>query len=308
MRVKIYTLILLIFIPVVFASPGLSNPALEFHWPIEKGTLPALRGITSSFGESRLDHFHNGVDIASGGDPVHAMASGHLIYSRDTQDDPYNPEPGPGNYVFMDHGEGWWSGYYHMIEPLRADGHTMIAPGSIIGKTGNTGHSGGFHLHFFLMKDNGLTIVNPMQMLPEALDENPPVIGQITIITPKGRTQVSHSRRENIRLTKAYPVLLNVVDPGLEKSTKRGIYRLKWKLNDGAEQSLLFSNLKFTDGDWKLEGRSSIFEVYNEDLYNLGVLPFISGANTIRVTAEDLKGNSTTVVFEIHVDTVAVTN
>ncbi len=270
----------------------------DFLWPIMIGQFPEARGLTSTFGESRSDHFHNGLDIAANGIAVRAMGEGSIIYSRSEEDDPYMPSPGPGDYVFQDHGNGWWSGYYHLTHPSRGDGVKEI------GRAGNTGHSSGFHLHFFLLKDNGLTIVNPLEHLPRVKDENPPVIGQISIITPNGTTLVSHSRPQRIRLTRKYPILINIIDPGLEKSTRRGIYRLKWSLNSESERSFLFSNIQFKDNEWKLEGLHPFSEVYMNGLYNLGELAFTEGKNTLTVTAEDLNGNSSRVEFDITVDTL----
>ncbi|HNJ33637.1 MAG TPA: hypothetical protein PK881_05295, partial [Leptospiraceae bacterium] len=68
---------------------------------MERG-FPELRGLTSTFGESRGDHFHNGVDISSLGEPVHPVAPGKILFARGIEDDPFSPLIGPGNFVIVD--------------------------------------------------------------------------------------------------------------------------------------------------------------------------------------------------------------
>ncbi|MDH5654334.1 MAG: M23 family metallopeptidase [Spirochaetia bacterium] len=265
-----------------------------------KGKLPDLKGLTSTFAETRTDHFHNGLDIASLNDPIYPVDDGKILYSRHASDDPYKPQIGPGNEIFIDHGKGWWSGYYHLKEFSNLREGT-VKKNDIIGYTGNSGHSSGAHLHFFIIKNYGNVYINPLSVLPPATDNNPPVIGQIIIITPIGKTMISHSRPQEIRLTKNYPFLLNVIDPGMEKNTRRGLFHLKWKLNDQPEQSLNFNELLLSQKGWILSGGQSFEETYIHDLYNLGNLPVINGTNHLRVTASDFTGLSTTVEFNINV-------
>ncbi len=283
----------------VMAPAHSDGPAIQFQWPIARGIYPDLRGITSTFGESRGDHFHSGLDVAAAGDSVGATADGRIIYSREASDQPHMPIPGPGNLLILDHGAGWWSGYYHLTSVTRREGD--VKSGEAIATAGNTGHSAGAHLHFFISTDDMKTYANPIKLLPAVTDKRPPVIGQLVIFTPKGKTLISHSRAENIRLTKSYPVYVTIIDPGLEGHTRRGIYQLRWKLNDRPEEKNIYDRIIYKDGDWILEGKGKFDAVFREDVYNLGEVPLTDGKNTLVITAADAAGNETSETFDVTV-------
>ena len=99
-------------------------------------------------GESK---FHYGVDLsADKGTPIVASRSGTVVLA--TYDD------SSGNYVVIDHLDGYRSVYMHMEKYIVAEGQFVVA-GQIIGYCGSTGISTGDHLHFGIYQ-NGQT-VNP---------------------------------------------------------------------------------------------------------------------------------------------------
>ena len=65
-----------------------------------------------------------------------------------------------GNYVTIDHGDGFRSIYMHMTYYVVSYGE-YVAAGQVIGYVGSTGDSTGPHLHFGISY-NG-TYVNPME-------------------------------------------------------------------------------------------------------------------------------------------------
>lgn len=67
-----------------------------------------------------------------------------------------------GRGVFVDHGLGFYSMYFHLSEVLVKDGD-LVKAGQVIGKVGATGRATGPHLHWGV-KLNGAR-VNPYALL-----------------------------------------------------------------------------------------------------------------------------------------------
>ncbi len=116
-------------------------------WPSE-GTF------TSPYGR-RWGRNHNGIDIAAKpGTPIYAPAMGTVTYS-DTRS-------GYGNYVMIDHGNGYVTTYAHMTQRNVKEGDVVLQ-GDLIGTVGSTGRVTGPHLHFEILL-NG-KYVDPMQYI-----------------------------------------------------------------------------------------------------------------------------------------------
>jgi len=98
---------------------------------------------------------HNGVDMACpAGTPIYASRGGKVTIAK------YSSSA--GNYVQINHGDGYASVYMHMTNYVVAVGD-YVAQGQTIGYVGNTGISKGNHLHFGI-SHNG-TYVNPMEFI-----------------------------------------------------------------------------------------------------------------------------------------------
>lgn len=104
----------------------------------------------------RFSWYHPGVDIANRASPdVLAADAGVVII-------PGYMGGGYGNYVIIDHGNGYRTLYGHMQRISVVSGQT-VTRGDRIGKMGSTGRSTGVHLHFEVSK-NGAK-VNPLSFL-----------------------------------------------------------------------------------------------------------------------------------------------
>lgn len=113
---------------------------------------PKYNYITSYFG---YDAFrggnHYGIDIADkgiGGADIYAVQDGLVIAANN--DGGWNN--GLGNYVVIDHGNGYCTLYAHCYEVYAAAGDT-VKRGDTIATVGTTGWSTGNHLHFEIRKD-----------------------------------------------------------------------------------------------------------------------------------------------------------
>jgi murein DD-endopeptidase MepM/ murein hydrolase activator NlpD len=112
-------------------SGGNGTSSSGLAWPVNGP-------ITSGFGP-RWGSFHEGIDIgASCGTPIHAAASGTVIYSGWMD--------GYGNFVVIDHGNGLATAYGHQSAIYVSGG--SVSQGQAIGAVGSTGNSTGCHLHF----------------------------------------------------------------------------------------------------------------------------------------------------------------
>ena len=119
--------------------------------------VPSYR-LTSSFGMRKhpvlgYARMHNGVDMACAkGTPIYASRSGKVTVAS-------YQAGGAGNYVSINHGDGFSSIYMHMTHYIVSVGQYVNA-GQVIGYVGSTGISTGPHLHFGISY-NG-RYVNPM--------------------------------------------------------------------------------------------------------------------------------------------------
>jgi len=143
------------FDPEEYIIPELiDNPDIPSIWP-------ASGVVTSEFGEKRLTHIHEGIDIANNeGTPIKSTANGQVIAVG-----------GSGNFgkrIMIYHGTdengSTYVTVYAHLSKLGVKVGDIVSQGETIGYMGNTGYSTGTHLHYEV-KING-TQVNPRMFLP----------------------------------------------------------------------------------------------------------------------------------------------
>lgn len=140
------------------SSGTTSNPTYTggtFSWPV-----PGHYYISSPYGW-RWGSLHAGIDIAGGGisgSAVTAAGSGSVSLVRGgcTHNNPKNYScgcnSGYGNYVMIDHGNGYSTLYAHLASINVSVGQS-ISTGQTLGTVGSTGWSTGYHLHFSVLKN-----------------------------------------------------------------------------------------------------------------------------------------------------------
>ncbi|MFA7490849.1 MAG: M23 family metallopeptidase [Mariniphaga sp.] len=156
--------------------------------------------LSGSFAELRSNHFHSGMDIKTGGVtglPVYAVADGHI--SRIV----VSPT-GFGLALYVDHPQGTTSVYGHLdnfredigryIKSLQYNRKSFsldvpipddlfpLKKGELIAKSGNSGSSGGPHLHFELRDTQTEEPVNPLHYSFPVVDKTPPRLYSVMIV------------------------------------------------------------------------------------------------------------------------------
>ncbi|MDR2928125.1 MAG: M23 family metallopeptidase [Cytophagaceae bacterium] len=122
--------------------------------------------VTGSFGELRANHFHTGIDFGT------QQTTGHPVYAIDagSVSRVFVSPTGYGKAVYIDHDNGYTSVYCHLdgfapvlqqlvtemqyaresfaIDHYFKRGEVVFRKGDVVGRSGNSGSSGGPHLHF----------------------------------------------------------------------------------------------------------------------------------------------------------------
>ena len=179
--------------------------------------------LNGTFGELRYNHFHAGLDISTKreiGIPVYAPADGTVNRIKVS---PF----GYGKALYIRHNDGHTTVYGHLssyagaiekyvkthqyeeqsfaVELFPLLDELPVKKGDLIAYTGNTGGSGGPHLHFEVRDTSTEDILNPLQF---GLD-----------------TLVRDSQNPKLNGVRVYPIGENAVVNGLEKPFELDIKR-----------------------------------------------------------------------------------
>jgi hypothetical protein len=171
----------------------------RYLYPVNPGQPGSLAG---TMGELRTTHFHSGIDIRTNnkvGFPVLASKSGYI--SRVT-----STPSGYGNVLYITHADGNTTLYAHLDKFLGELGKTILKEqynaksnsidlyfqpheypvrrGDTVALSGNTGSSGGPHVHFDI-RDKDNYALDPLQVegFPEIVDNLPPSVEKIALKT-----------------------------------------------------------------------------------------------------------------------------
>ncbi|MGB0176157.1 MAG: peptidoglycan DD-metalloendopeptidase family protein [Owenweeksia sp.] len=171
--------------------------------------------LSGTFGELRTNHFHSGIDIKTNGregQPVKAAASG-VVYRIKVS--PY----GFGNALYVRHPNGYSTVYAHLqrfneeiaayvrkeqyrqrsfgVELYPPSDLFTVEQGEVIALSGNSGGSGGPHLHFEIRDTRTEKIINPLLFGFDVKDTRHPDLYEMVMYQFAGNDLISS---ENLRL------------------------------------------------------------------------------------------------------------
>ncbi len=264
---------------------------LSFRWPVTDSIL------TSTFGESRGDHFHDGIDLISTNDSVYPVDPGKLLFVWNKAFFPLENYWGGGNYKIISHEKNLFSVYMHL-----ADGDDLkneYGNSDILGHIGNTGHSYGKHIHFSILDRDKKESINPLIKLPSFTDTKAPEI--LYFYIKIGDKYIRLNENSDIRLTQHYPLLIEIHD-SLTGREHLGIYKVKALINGEELLDTDFGSIGIAENGLTVHnfGYNNIFD--EKGYYKISGIRYQEGLNSFVIQASDFSGNTTEKVFAINID------
>jgi murein DD-endopeptidase MepM/ murein hydrolase activator NlpD len=213
--------------------------------------------LSGTFGELRGNHFHSGIDIKTNGKEgyvVRAVADGEVIRIKTS---PF----GFGRAVYVRHNNGYVSVYAHLqhfnkeldaymraaqyrdksfeVELFPPAGMFSLKQGDTLAFSGNSGGSGGPHLHFEIRDAATEKIINPLLFGLDVADDIAPNVNSLQVYTFRDDELVGSNPLRVLRVSEGDYALsgdgivevngevafgLNVYDLLNGASNKNGVY------------------------------------------------------------------------------------
>lgn len=194
----------------LFTIVALSAGAQEkYPYPMD---IPV--SISASFAELRANHFHAGLDMSTQGVigcKVRSVADGYVSRIKIS---PY----GYGHALYIDHPDGHTTVYAHLsayadkidsvataeqykkksfdIDLMLKPGQIRVKKGEVIALSGNSGGSGGPHLHFEVRDTKTELALNPLSFLLPIADTQAPTVYGVKIYGMTDDAQVAGACRD----------------------------------------------------------------------------------------------------------------
>ena len=323
-------------------------PKNYFRSPLD---IPII--LSGTFGELRSNHFHSGIDIKTQGKEglnIYAAADGYVSRIKVSQ-------YGFGKAIYITHPNGYTTVYAHLkkyakeiekyvksIQYKKENYQTgnlyfkenkfPIKKGQIIAYSGDTGGSGGPHLHYEIRNTSTENIINPLLFGLKVEDSRPPIIQSIRGYTLSSDARINQQNKsfeipikklkngnyiaDRISANGLIGLGVSVFDRLNKANNKNGIYSLEMLVNGKKVylhnlETFSFSESKFINLliDYQYYKKykrryqkthkvpANKLSIYKK-LINDGNLNVKKGFNyTVQIIAKDLQGNSTIVKIPI---------
>lgn len=259
----------------ILASAQQDVPQDYFSNPLE---IPLI--LSGNFGELRSNHFHSGLDIKTQqkeGAVILAPADGYVTRIKVSH-------YGYGKALYIQHPNGYTTVYAHLqryandiqdyvkekqyeketfeFEDFPENRLLSVKKGEIIGYTGNSGSSGGPHLHFEI-RDAASRPMNPMLFGIEIPDTKVPLVNSVFVYpisdsayanNNKNRSKLRLIKQKDGNYTTEKVTALGKIGFGVSTydqqngaSNKNGAYQIKTSLNGSEKFKVLFDKFSFAE-------------------------------------------------------------
>lgn len=254
-------------------------------YPVDyfRSPLDIPLSVSGTFGELRNNHFHSGIDFRTQmreGLPVYATADGYVSRIKISTF-------GYGKAIYITHPNGYTTVYGHLqkaqgeiedyikkhhyekesyeIEIFPTIFELPVKKGDLIGLSGNTGGSGGPHLHYEFRNTQTEHIINPLVFgLDKAVkDTRAPVVNGLMVYPLGEKTVVNQSEKPvivSLSLQKDGSYLasrivangeigfgLNTHDLSVNNYGKNGVYAISVHVNGKKNFEIKFDTFSFDE-------------------------------------------------------------
>lgn len=314
--------------------------------------------LSGNFGELRTNHFHAGIDIKTNqqeGLNIYSVAEGYISRIK------VSPV-GYGYALYVNHPNGFTTVYGHMQryneriqEYVKSQQYALksfsvdlfpepadlpVSKGDVLGLSGNSGSSGGPHLHFEVRETQSEKVLNPLLFGFKVVDKIPPSINRVWIVPMSDSAKVSGGKvpvsfetvagsgvfKLNV---KSAPVVFGEVGFAVHTSdqlngnaNRCGIYRIELFVDGVQVYGQRMDRLDLTTnramnahtiyerfkkdrsqlhGSYRLPGNP--LDIY-DNLVNDGIVTFNDGKlHNLEYRIYDFEGNSSRVAFQVQAGT-----
>jgi hypothetical protein len=282
----------------------------EYPYPVDvfRNPLGIDWELSGTFGEPRSNHFHAGTDVKTNGTVGYKLYAIYEGYVARIKVSPF----GYGKAVYIAHPNGYTSVYGHMdsfserIDSLveqrqyanqqfsqeiyLGPNDLKIKKDEIIGYSGNSGGSGGPHLHLEIRETTSELTINPMFFGYKVADNVPPTLNGIKLTTiPESKSyyEVLEGKRYLLKKnTKGYYIQDTIDVPegkigvgvqGYDVQTaatnKNGIFRMEMFVNDLPYFKWTLDKMSFDEARYVNAFRDFYEGKYGRTFYNCYRLP-----------------------------------
>jgi hypothetical protein len=330
---------------------GLGAQEKAFYHP----PLKIIPVVSGSFGELRSNHFHSGLDLSTQGKTGYRVYCSEDGYVSRIKVSPY----GYGKAIYVDHPDGHTTVYAHLerysqridslvlsrqyarqsfaIELFFESHELPVQRGEVIAYSGNSGGSGGPHLHYEVRRSSSQKPIEPLDFMDEIPDDVCPQIQGLKIYPLSAEAKVEgentakywpavyydnrfHPKgKSSIQVSGEVGVGLQVLDYFSDSWRKCGIRSIELFVNDQLYYHSELSAFSFAETRYinshidygeKIRTGKVIQKSFVEPNNPLSVYKYVKGTGHIQVAAgetcsvkyvtKDYAGNASVLVFELH--------